>query len=241
MTTYWQCRWRRSTDTLHDSFDLVQFEEGGFGEGLGAVGGDDEGVFDADVELFFRHPQLGIEGEDEARLQRVGLVVTDVVDGHADWVGEGDFAVDHLQRGLAKRGLRPRLGGPGGADDFGRFTGQVGDEGFRVDRLEQDFLVFDNEGVEFALNGRVLSIYGPHAAYVARVGAAVGGVVHQGEIAVLHHAVVEKSGQRRRADSLWNSLWLPLWRTPAFRFARRPLSTGQTHQPKWSSGNGRQP
>ena len=48
--------------SLHDSCGFVQFEGGGFGEGFGTIGGDDEGVFDADVELFFRHPQLGIEG-----------------------------------------------------------------------------------------------------------------------------------------------------------------------------------
>ncbi len=38
-----------TTATLNDSFGLVQFEGGGFGEGFGSVGGHDDGVFDADV------------------------------------------------------------------------------------------------------------------------------------------------------------------------------------------------
>ena len=68
---------------------------------------------------------------------------------------------------------------------------QISIAGFpRRDQVQQQQVVVDDEAVQLALPGLVAAAHWPHAADVAGVAGAVGGVVHQHQFAGHERAVV---------------------------------------------------
>ena len=60
----------------------------------------------------------------------------------------------------------------------------------RADQVEQQQMVVDDEAVQLALPRFVSSAHGPHAADVAGVASAIGGVIHQHQFAGHQGAIV---------------------------------------------------
>ena len=101
--------------------------------------------------LLARHPELRIEGEDDARPERLLLVTGPVVDRHADAVCERLAGVEQRLDGVGNDGRVQRVRSTIGRSFCGNLLTDFGPRFSRRDQVEELQMVVDHEAIQLAL------------------------------------------------------------------------------------------
>jgi len=168
---------RVSRPLFQQGFDFFDFFRDAGGQDVAAIFGDEDGIFDADAEVFVREIERWLNGHDHAFLEderaRTGL---NIMDTHTDQMPEAAAQTHRVDTFFFEAA---------GDKVVNVFGGNARFEGF-----DAGFLHLEDGAVDFLLLGGKFARDRPGAGNVHGEIIQVAAKIHQDELAGLHLAVI---------------------------------------------------